>query len=494
MVLAARVLATERSPRVTYALVVALGITIAAESGGLLMATPDNWRAIWAASALVPVCVVVVVAVSGWIAAVAMSRRDDGGTDRSLWVSVLGSTTVGRAALWNAHEGWRDNRARWLHEIVLPRLSSGIRDLETGQAASGSTILRGLAHDLRGNLEADQLTVLRAGGLAAALGDALVAAEAEGFRCELRVDGTGGPPPWVVVVGAWRVAQEAISNALRHSGGDRIAVRVESARDHLVVEVVDDGVGFPGTRPSQEARACGTAGHGSRRRQRGRAAMAARCLAGWSMRSLRVDKLMRVAIVDDDALFAEGLVAVLRAAGATVTGNFRGVDEALRSLSADRPEIVLVDVMLDGSPGGLDFVRRLANVGPGRPAIVVLSSFAPRHFVHVARDNGAAGYLTKDIDSETLFAALRVVASGGHVFPPPRPTLGRGPSAREIQIVACIASGLSSEETGLRLGISGRTVESHLARMFERYSVVSRTQLVVLAARKGWLPELPIVD
>ena len=203
---------------------------------------------------------------------------------------------------------------------------------------------------------------------------------------------------------------------------------------------------------------------------------------------------MRVAIVDDDALVREALVAILTAAGLTVTGTARGVDEALRSIPAGRPEVVLVDVMLEDSPQGLELVRHIADWGPPRPAVIVLSSFAPGYFVQLARDLGASGYLPKDVDSETLLASLRVVASGGQVFPAARPSDDRAPSPRELEILTCIASGLSSEETGLRLGMTGRTVESRLSRMFERYGVTSRTQLVVLAARKGWLIQLPTAD
>lgn len=201
---------------------------------------------------------------------------------------------------------------------------------------------------------------------------------------------------------------------------------------------------------------------------------------------------MRVAIVDDDALFREGLTAVLSGLGVSVESVHSG--EALETFLADPPDIVLVDVMLDGSPHGLRLVRDLTATGSRKPAAIVLSSFAPRHFVQLARDNGAAGYLPKDVDTETLLAAMRVVAGGGHVFPPARQPLGRGPSPREVEIIRCVAEGLSSEEAGLRLGITGRTVESHLARMFQRYSIASRTQLVLFAARKGWIVELPTRD
>lgn len=223
----------------------AVAPVIAVGMGGLLVATPDTWRSIWAMATVVPVCIVLAATIIRWMAAIVASRRAGDDPIRPLWVSVVGATTAGRAVLWNAHQDWREDRARWLHDTVLPQLSSGIRDVETGRTTSGSTTLHGLARDLRGDLEADQLTVLRVGGLAEALGDALAAAEEHGFECDLRVDETEVTPPWPVVMGAWRVAQEAISNAQRHSRGDRIDVRLEIGRDHLRLEVADDGVGLP---------------------------------------------------------------------------------------------------------------------------------------------------------------------------------------------------------------------------------------------------------
>lgn len=200
---------------------------------------------------------------------------------------------------------------------------------------------------------------------------------------------------------------------------------------------------------------------------------------------------MRVAIIDDDALFGNGLRVVLEGAGLTVTGVHGDIGRAVLEIAVERPDVVLVDVMLGGAPLGLELMGRIAHVGGRPPVVLALSSFAPRYFVEAAREAGAAGYLAKDADAVTLVAAIRLVARGGQVFPVPRLNEPRQPSQREIEILAAIADGLSSEEMGLRLGIGGRTVESHIARMFERYGVSGRPQLVLLAARMGWLVAVP---
>lgn len=206
--------------------------------------------------------------------------------------------------------------------------------------------------------------------------------------------------------------------------------------------------------------------------------------------------MTRVAIVDDDALFREGLAAILTGAGITVTGTYPGGEAALPGMAGQPPDVVLLDAMLDGAPVGLDLVPRLLGLGPPAPAVMLVSSFAPPYLVGLARERGARGYLRKDVDPGTLLAAIRVVTQGGEMFPAtsvaragPRP-----PTAREIAIIGAVAAGLRSKEIGPRLGIEPRTVESHLSRMLERYSVESRTELVVLAARMGWITELPTGD
>ena len=204
--------------------------------------------------------------------------------------------------------------------------------------------------------------------------------------------------------------------------------------------------------------------------------------------------MARVAIVDDQELFREGLVGILDRAGIKVTGAYADGEAALAGMASDPPDVVLLDVMLGDSPVGLDLLPGIALLAPRPPAVILLSSFTPPYLVKVARERGARGYLPKDVDSGTLLAAIRVVTKGGEVFPSTSDIHGDGvrpPTAREIEIIEAVARGLPSKEIGPRLGIEGRTVESHLARMLARYSVESRTELVVLAARMGWITELP---
>jgi two-component system response regulator DevR len=154
----------------------------------------------------------------------------------------------------------------------------------------------------------------------------------------------------------------------------------------------------------------------------------------------------------------------------------------------DVPEIVLCDIQLQAGTDGLDVVS--AATAAGLRAIV-LTSFDRSSLMRAAFERGAAGYLDKGAELRVILRAVRTVADGGTAFSAaildaarnaPRP-----PSDRELAVLREVHSGATSDEIGLHLGISGRTVESHLRRLFDRYGVVSRTELAMLAVREGWI-------
>jgi DNA-binding NarL/FixJ family response regulator len=111
--------------------------------------------------------------------------------------------------------------------------------------------------------------------------------------------------------------------------------------------------------------------------------------------------------------------------------------------------------------------------------------------MRAAFERGASGFLHKTSDVPEILAAVRRVAAGGTAFS--AATLDaaryapRAPSAREVEVIAGIQRGATSDEIAGQLKISPRTVESHLRRLFDRYGVVSRSELAVLAVSQGWV-------
>lgn len=187
---------------------------------------------------------------------------------------------------------------------------------------------------------------------------------------------------------------------------------------------------------------------------------------------------------------AESIASALRSTCIDVVGAVRSVDDAVRVVTERSVDVVLADVMIGGEPAGLAISARLREVRPDAPPVVMLSSFRTPYLVARAREAGAVAYLRKDTDLATLRATLADALAGRSSLPSP---IGseRPPSEREIAIMRLVGAGHSSAEIGVRLGLSERTVETYLSRMFERYGVSSRSQLVVTAIQRAWITELP---
>jgi DNA-binding NarL/FixJ family response regulator len=165
------------------------------------------------------------------------------------------------------------------------------------------------------------------------------------------------------------------------------------------------------------------------------------------------------------------------------------MDEAITLIDEVRPDVVLCDIWLGGSPAGLDVLRSTA--GSRRSRVLMLSGFEQASFLRAAFEGGAAGYLSKASDLDEILEAVVAVAAEETRFPDV--TLQalrdapRRPSAREVEALLLLARGSTNDEIAACLGISIKTVESHLRRLFGRYGVLSRTELALLAVREGWV-------
>lgn len=197
-----------------------------------------------------------------------------------------------------------------------------------------------------------------------------------------------------------------------------------------------------------------------------------------------------VVILDNQSV-AESLAIALRAVDGVE--NAAWVD-SIRSLQAllqtSRPDVLIVDI------GGNNAHERLAvmdldHVHARRTRVLFLSRHDRGALLAAVRRRGAAGFLLKDTPLQALAAAIAVIARGGSVFderikasPPNKLPL---PSRREFQLLGELARGLTNVAIAHDLEISPRTVESHLRRLFSRYAVSSRSQLLMLAISEGWI-------
>ena len=209
----------------------------------------------------------------------------------------------------------------------------------------------------------------------------------------------------------------------------------------------------------------------------------------------RLEGAIHVGLVDDHPAIVASIVAAIDATDdLRVAGVASTLDEALALVAADRDpaiHVLLCDMQLAGGAEGLRLLKARDATQGRRPAIVILSGFDQPSLIRAAFERGAAGYLVKTAPLDAILDAIRTVDAGGTAFSASAVgavrTAPRRPSDREIQVLGLLRAGASNAEVAASLGVSEKTVESHLRRMFDRYGVLSRTELTVFAINEGWV-------
>jgi DNA-binding NarL/FixJ family response regulator len=209
--------------------------------------------------------------------------------------------------------------------------------------------------------------------------------------------------------------------------------------------------------------------------------------------------VIRVLIVDDHAVVREGLRAFLELqADMEVVGEAADGRAALEQAEQLRPEVVLMDLVMPGLDG-VGAMRRLRSTLPeGR--VIVLTSFLDEGRLLPAIQAGAAGYLLKNAEPAELVRAIRAAHRGETIIDPSaaaqlvRALAAGGGSAasdaerltrREREVLELISRGQSNKRIALTLGISEKTVKTHVGHVLAKLGVADRTQAALLAVRDG---------
>src|SRR5262245_10395009 len=184
---------------------------------------------------------------------------------------------------------------------------------------------------------------------------------------------------------------------------------------------------------------------------------------------------IRLVIADDHALVRAGIRQFIeQETDLQVVGEASAGDEALTSCERLRPDVALLDLRLPGR-SGIAVVAALHERSP-RTRSVIVSAFDDEEYVAAALDAGAAGYVIKTIHAAELVASVRRAHAGELVLPPALATRiaaryrrrDRRLSEREADVLRLLSQGLPNKVIGRRLGISERTVENHLRRVFDK--------------------------
>jgi len=205
---------------------------------------------------------------------------------------------------------------------------------------------------------------------------------------------------------------------------------------------------------------------------------------------------MRLVIVEDDPLLRENLKLILGGeAGISVVGAYGSAEDALRSLGASVPDVMLADLGLPGM-SGIELIKKVKKENPSLE-IMAHTVFEDRENVFSALKAGASGYMLKGSSPREIIEAIYGLYKGGapmspkiarkviHEFQEDRTDAQYLLSQREKELVRCVEEGLTYKEISDRLRISPHTVHTHIKNIYEKLQAKDRSEALVKAREKG---------
>jgi DNA-binding NarL/FixJ family response regulator len=198
----------------------------------------------------------------------------------------------------------------------------------------------------------------------------------------------------------------------------------------------------------------------------------------------------RVLLVDDHALLRTGVANIInQEPDLRVVAEAGNGIEAVEAYEHHRPDVALLDLRMPVMEG-VEAVRQIRQRDPNA-RVIVLTTYDTDDEISSALKAGAKAYVLKDISADGLIACIRDVLAGKtYLAPSAAAKLAEGVSRvqltpREMATLRLLADGKSNKEIGSELDISERTVKTHLAHLFEKLAVTSRTEAVKVATHRG---------
>jgi len=206
----------------------------------------------------------------------------------------------------------------------------------------------------------------------------------------------------------------------------------------------------------------------------------------------------RVLIADDQTLFRSGLARLLDSDDrvAVVGEAVDGLD-AVKLALALKPDVVLMDIKMPNLDG-IEACRKIITENP-KIKVLMLTTFEADNHVIQALKAGASGYVLKDSQASAIVSSILAVVAGERVMASavanrvlemltgattPKEFYD-GLTAREVEILKMLATGMANKQIAFKLKISDKTVRNHVSNMYEKLNIFDRSQAVLYAVRKG---------
>ena len=210
---------------------------------------------------------------------------------------------------------------------------------------------------------------------------------------------------------------------------------------------------------------------------------------------------IRVIVADDHAIVRDGTRRVLESeTDIEVVGEAGDGEEAVSQTTRLKPDVVIMDIAMPNL-NGIEATKQIKALLPAT-AVLILTAYDNDQYVFSLLQAGAAGYLLKNVRDFELVEAIRSVYNGESVLHPviARKVLHRFvPSAqesqddtqellskRELQVLKLAARGMSNKDIAEELYLSARTIQAHLANIFDKLQVGSRTEAILHGLKEGW--------
>jgi len=213
-------------------------------------------------------------------------------------------------------------------------------------------------------------------------------------------------------------------------------------------------------------------------------------------------KAIRVVLADDHAVVRKGIREFLEEAGdiQVIAEAATGIEAVALALE-HQPDVAVLDIQMP-EMGGIEATRQIKAQSPG-VHVLVLTAYDDDPYIFAMLQAGASGYVLKTAPSEELVRAVQAVARGESALDPAvtakvmaqlassRPAGAQatveGLTERELEVLRLAAQGDTNRAIGHKLNISDRTVQGHLANIFGKLGVSTRTEAALLAVKQGWI-------